>query len=94
MEHSGAGAAHSQATSSSVIVQSNQSEEGIALSSLSDIQQQHQQHHQSTQSQQTPQSSHLHRSFSIQQASSSSTTSPVLSPPGKTFGKNSNGTSE
>lgn len=31
---------------------------------------------------------------SIQQASSSSASSPILSPPGKTFGRNNNGTSK
>lgn len=34
---------HTQATSGSVIVQSNQPEEGVSLTSLSDIQQLHQQ---------------------------------------------------
>lgn len=139
---------HTQATSSSVIVQSNQPEEGVSLTSLSDIHHLHQ-HHQ----QQTPtgalaaaaaativssgaatgigsgsisslaphsgshtklhslhQQSHLHAHhhhqapvhFGVtrtpsaiqQQASSSSASSPILSPPGKTLGRNNNGTSK
>lgn len=111
-----------QATSSSVIVQSSQPEEGVSLTSLSDI---HQSHHQQTPSVSgigsgsissivppgiLPHSKlhplhHLHAqqtsahfgsariSASIQQASSSSA-SPILSPPGKTLGRNNNGTSK
>lgn len=96
----------SQATSSSVIVQSNHLEEGITLSSLTDIQQLHQQRHpnQSTIGSQIPYSSHLQghssqittsnlqaaRSSSFQQASSSSTSSPLLSPIIKKIFKNMN----
>lgn len=103
---------HSQASSSSVIVQSNQStEESVVLSSLSDIHQLHQQHQQQSQStaisashakhlQQPPQSSTCflgtpRTTSSIQQAASSSAaSSPLLSPPGKTIGRNNNGTSK
>lgn len=121
---------HTQATSSSVIVQSSHPEEGVSLTSLSDIHQLHHHHHHH----QTPAAtatgigsgsissiaphsgshtklhslhqSHLHaqqtssahfgatRTPSIQQASSSSASSPILSPPGKTLGRNNNGTSK
>lgn len=151
---------HTQATSSSVIVQSNQPEEGVSLTSLSDIHHlHHQHHHQHHQHPHTPtaalavastvssiaspgvtsaaatgigsgsilsltphsgshtklhslhQQSHLHAHhhhhqssvhFSAartpsavqQQASSSSASSPILSPPGKTLGRNNNGNSK
>lgn len=119
---------HTQATSSSVIVQSSQPEEGVSLTSLSDIHQLHHHHHHQQQQQQQAasasitglatgsissphpklhslQQSHLHaqqtpphfgatRTPSIQQASSSSASSPILSPPGKTLGRNNNGTSK
>lgn len=118
-----------QATSSSVIVQSSQAEEGVSLTSLSDIHQLHHHHHHHHQ--QTSSASvsgigsgsissivppggshtklhslhHLHAQqapahfgvgrtpASIQQASSSSA-SPILSPPGRTLGRNNNGTSK
>lgn len=120
---------HTQATSSSVIVQSSHPEEGVSLTSLSDIHQLHHHHHHQTPaatatgigsgsiSSIAPHSgshtklhslhqSHLHaqqtssahfgatRTPSIQQASSSSASSPILSPPGKTLGRNNNGTSK
>lgn len=149
---------HTQATSSSVIVQSNQPEEGVSLTSLSDIHHLHHQHqhHHHHQHPHTPtatlaaasaaliaspgvtsaaatgigsgsisslaphsgshtklhslhQQSHLHAhhhqssvhfgatrtpSAVQQQASSSSASSPILSPPGKTLGRNNNGTSK
>ncbi|XP_031626163.1 NGFI-A-binding protein homolog isoform X2 [Contarinia nasturtii] len=122
-----------QATSSSVIVQSSQPEEGVSLTSLSDIHQLHHHHHHQQQQQQQQQGalvvsalgsgsisvaaphpkfhplhhSHLHAtqqtpahfgairtpsSLQQQQASSSSASSPILSPPGKTLGRNNNGT--
>lgn len=122
-----------QATSSSVIVQSSQPEEGVSLTSLSDIHQLHHHHHQQQQqqqqgvlgvsasglgsgsissvaaphtklhplhhsiTQQTPAhfgSIRTPSSIQQQQASSSSASSPILSPPGKTLGRNNNGTSK
>lgn len=115
---------HTQATSSSVIVQSNQPEEGVCLTSLSDIHQLHQQtpaatasgigsgsissiapysgahtklhslHQSHLHAQQTAPHFGVTRTPSIQQASSSSASSPILSPPGKTLGRNNNGTSK
>lgn len=144
---------HTQATSSSVIVQSNQPEEGVSLTSLSDIHHLHHHHHphphtptatlaaaaasiaspgvtsaaatgigsgsisslaphsgSHTKLHSLHQQSHLHahhhQSSSVhfgatrtpsavqQQASSSSASSPILSPPGKTLGRNNNGTSK
>lgn len=123
---------HTQATSSSVIVQSSQPEEGVSLARLIDIHQLHHHHHHHQQQQQpqapaasalgsgsitSPHTSghlKLHQSLSsphlqqtsaahfgaartsssIQHASSSSASSPILSPPGKTLGRNSNGTSK
>lgn len=115
---------HTQATSSSVIVQSSQPEEGVSLTSLSDIHQLHQQtptatassigsgsissiaphsgchtklhslHQSNLHAQQTSGNFAATRTSSIQQASSSSASSPILSPPGKTLGRNNNGTSK
>lgn len=105
---------HTQATSSSVIVQSNQPEDVSVLTSLSDIQlrQEHSSAtisanvtsissgaytklHQSQQASAAPSSCVPGRiSSSIQQASSSSASSPILSPQGKTIGRNNNGTSK
>lgn len=99
---------HTQATSSSVTVQSNQPEEGASLTSLSDL------HHPSISTvgagsissvaqfklhhshvTHTPTLPHFPPARTpIHQASSSSASSPVLSPSGKTIGRNNNGTSK
>lgn len=100
MEISGASVSHSQApSSSSVIVQSQAKVEETGVAGIGDIQQQPQSSQQ--QQQHLHHSQHPHhlagqpRSFAAQQApSSSSTSSPVLSPPTRTVGKNYNGTSE
>lgn len=101
MEISGAGGIHSEASSSSVIVQSQtKSEDSTALTSsvtepaLSAVQQSQQLPATSLLHQTQPQSSQnlsIQQSLLVQQPSSSSATSPVVT---AAFGRNCNGTSK